>query len=103
MPRTRRLKNIHPGDVLQEEFLEPLGLSRYQLAKEIRVPATRIAEICHGKRAVTADTALRLARFFGTTAKFWLGLQEDFDLEEASRSKAGELTSIRRFAADPAA
>ena len=96
MTRQRRLPNIHPGEILQEEFLDPLGISRYRIAKEVRVPATRIAEICQGRRAITADTALRLARFFGTSAKFWLGLQEDFDLEETSAAKAQELAAIRR-------
>ncbi|MBT8468625.1 MAG: HigA family addiction module antidote protein [Deltaproteobacteria bacterium] len=90
----RRLKNVHPGDVLGEEFLEPLGVSAYRLAKEIGVPATRLSEILHGRRAVTADTALRLAKYFGTSAKFWLGLQEDHDLEEESLAKAKELQAI---------
>ena len=70
-----RLPNIHPGEVLREEFLIPLGISQYRLAKEIGVPEPRISAICRGKRAITADTALRLARFFGTSAGFWLGLQ----------------------------
>lgn len=97
MPRARRLRNIHPGEVLFEEFLRPLGLSQYQLAKAIGVPQTRIAEICRGRRALSADTALRLAKFFGTSPKFWLGLQEDFDLEEEALSKAKELATIRPF------
>ncbi len=90
----RRLKNVHPGDVLVEDFLTPLGVTPYGLAKEIGVPLTRISEICHGRRAVTADTALRLARYFGTSAKFWLGLQEDFDLEELQRAKGKEIAAI---------
>jgi addiction module HigA family antidote len=90
----RRLKNVHPGEVLGEEFLKPLGVSAYRMAKEIGVPATRVSEILHGRRAVTADTALRLARYFGTSAKFWLGLQEDHDLEEESLAKAKELKAI---------
>ncbi len=96
----KRLRNIHPGEVLVEEFLAPLGVSQYRLALELHVPATRIAEICRRRRAITADTALRLARFFGTTPKFWLGLQEDYDLEEEQHAKRAELDSIRRL--DPA-
>jgi addiction module HigA family antidote len=77
---------IHPGVLLLEEFLEPLGLSQYRLAKSISVPPRRINEIVHGKRSITADTALRLARFFGTTERFWLNLQVRYDLEvEKSR------------------
>jgi antitoxin HigA-1 len=81
-----KLAPVHPGEVLFEEFLEPLGLSQYRLAKDISVPPRRINEIVHGKRAVTADTALRLARYFGTTARFWLNLQTQHDLDiEADR------------------
>jgi addiction module HigA family antidote len=72
---------IHPGELLQEEFLEPLGLSQYRLAKDISVPPRRINEIVHGKRGISADTALRLARYFGTTDRFWLNLQSRYDLE----------------------
>ena len=72
---------IHPGEILMEEFLEPLVVSQYRLAKDISVPPRRINEIVHGKRSVTADTALRLARFFGTTERFWLNLQVRYDLE----------------------
>ncbi len=78
---TRKLTPIHPGEVLQADFLEPLQLSQYRLAQDISVPPRRINEIVHGKRAVTADTALRLARYFGTTEQFWLNLQTRFDLE----------------------
>ena len=79
---------IHPGEILLEEFLEPLGLSQYRLAKDISVPARRINEIVHGKRNVTADTALRLARYFGMDDRFWMNLQTHFDLEvERSRLK----------------
>lgn len=91
---SRRLKNVHPGEVLGEEFLKPLDVSAYRLAKEIGVPATRVSEILHGRRAITADTALRLAKYFGTSAKFWLGLQEDYDLEDESMAKASELEAI---------
>lgn len=75
------LPRIHPGEVLLEEFLGPLELSQYRLAKDISVPPRRINEIVHGKRAVTADTALRLSRYFGTSERFWLDLQTGYDLE----------------------
>ena len=78
---TRKLAPIHPGEVLLSDFLEPLGLSQYRLAQDISVPARRINEIVHGKRAISADTALRLARYFGTTDRFWLNLQARYDLE----------------------
>jgi addiction module HigA family antidote len=77
----KRLRPVHPGEVLWEDFLEPLGLTQYRLAKSLSVPPRRINEIVHGKRAVTADTALRLARFFGTSERFWLNLQTGFELE----------------------
>ncbi len=78
---TRKLAPIHPGEVLQADFLEPLGVSQYRLARDISVPPRRINEIVHGKRAISADTALRLARYFGTSERFWLNLQARFDLE----------------------
>ena len=78
---TRKLAPIHPGEVLLADFLEPLGLSQYRLAQDISVPPRRINEIVHGTRAVTADTALRLGRYFGTSERFWLNLQTRFDLE----------------------
>ena len=77
----RKLPVIHPGEILLEEFLNPLGISQYQLAKDISVPPRRINEIVHGQRSVTADTALRLARYFGTSERFWLNLQSRYDLE----------------------
>ena len=77
----RKLSPVHPGEVLQEEFLRPLGVSQYRLAKEISVPPRRVNEIVHGSRAITADTALRFARYFGTTDRFWLNLQARYDLE----------------------
>ena len=76
------LHNIHPGEVLLEEFLKPMNISAYRLAKETNISQTRISEITKGKRRVTANTALRLSKFFGTTPQFWLGLQDDYDLEE---------------------
>src|SRR6476469_1011849 len=89
-----KLKNIHPGEVLLEEFLVPLGISAYKLAKDINIPQTRVSEILKGNRRITADTALRLSKYFGNSAKFWLGLQDDFDLEEESNSKSSLLDNI---------
>ncbi len=81
-----KLKNIHPGEVLREEFLIPMQISAYRLAKELEIPQTRISMILKGKRRLTADTALRLSAYFGNSALFWMGLQNDFDLEEARKS-----------------
>lgn len=86
---TRKLDPIHPGEVLLHEFLEPLGLSQYRLAHDISVPPRRINEIVHGTRSVTADTALRLARYFGTSERFWLNLQARYDLE-VERDRLGD-------------
>ena len=80
MPR-KKLPPIHPGEILVEEFLKPLGLSQYRIAKDISVPARRINEIVHGLRGISADTALRLARYFGTSEEFWMNLQAHYDLE----------------------
>ncbi len=85
------LPNIHPGEVLLEEYLKPLELSQNRLARELSVPPRRINEIVLGKRSVTPDTALRLARYFGTSERFWLGLQADFDLEEARLNLASQI------------
>jgi antitoxin HigA-1 len=100
MSAVKKLKNIHPGEVLQEEFLLPLHISAYRLAKDTSIPQTRISEIIKGNRRITADTALRLSRYFGTTPKFWLGLQDDYDLEEEVNFKDEELNNIRHYAAD---
>jgi addiction module HigA family antidote len=90
MSRTRkRLKPIHPGEVLLAEFLKPLGLTQYRLAKSLKVPSRRINEIVHGARAISADTALRLARFFGTSDRFWLNLQAAYDLD-VERDRLGD-------------
>src|ERR1700730_5242718 len=90
-----KLPNIHPGEVLQEEFLIPLQITPYRLAKETNIPQTRISEIIKGNRRVTADTALRLSQYFGNSAKFWLGLQDDFDIEEQISTKGSLLKSIK--------
>ena len=83
----KRLKNIHPGEVLMEEFLVPLDITAYRLSKDIAIPQTRVSAILKGNRRITADTALRLSKYFGTSAKFWLGLQDDFDIEEEQVTK----------------
>ena len=89
-----KLNNIHPGEILLEEFLIPLEISAYRLAKDTFIPQTRISEIIKGKRRITADTALRFAKYFGTSPKFWLSLQDDFDLEEEAFQKSNELSNI---------
>jgi addiction module HigA family antidote len=93
----KKLKNIHPGDVLKEEFLTPLGISAYRLSMDIGVPQTRISEILKGNRSITADTALRLSKYFGNTPNFWLGLQNDFDIEEELLAKGSDLKLIKRY------
>jgi antitoxin HigA-1 len=90
-----KLKNIHPGEVLLEEFLTPLNISAYKLAKDTEIPQTRISEIIKGNRRITADTALRFSKYFGNSAKFWLGLQDDFDIEEELGSKKTILKAIK--------
>lgn len=91
----KKLNNIHPGEILKEEFLDPMGISAYRLSKETFIPQTRISEIIKKKRRITADTALRLSKYFGTTAKFWLGLQDDYELEEVESLKQKELNRIK--------
>lgn len=93
----KKLKNIHPGEVLMEEFLVPLGISAYKLSKDIGIPQTRTSEILKGNRRITADTALRLSRYFGNSPKFWLGLQDDYDIEEELSKKETELSAIRKW------
>ena len=88
---TERLPNVHPGEVLLEEFLKPLGLSQNQLARDLGVPPRRVNEIVLAKRSITPDTAIRLARYFGTSERFWLGLQTDYDLEEARLTLEGRI------------
>jgi addiction module HigA family antidote len=90
-----RLDNIHPGEILKEEFLIPLKISAYRLSKDIGIPQTRISEILKKKRRITADTAIRLSMYFGNSAKFWLGLQDDFDLEEERLNKQSEFNQIK--------
>ena len=87
----KRPEPIHPGEILLEEFLQPMGISQYRLAKDVNVPARRINEIVHGKRSITADTALRLSRYFGMTEQFWMNLQSHYDLEVAKDAIASTL------------
>ena len=93
----KKLKNIHPGEILQEEFLAPLAISAYKLSKDIGISQTRISEILKGNRRITADTALRLSKYFGTTAKFWLGLQDDYDIEEEKNHLVKDLDTIKQY------
>ena len=86
--KERRLPPVHPGEILREDLMKPLGVSINQLGRDLRVPVTRISEIVNGRRGITADTALRLARYFGTTAEFWMNLQAKYDLDVAQRSSA---------------
>ena len=92
-----KLENIHPGEILLEEFLRPLGISAYKLSKEIDIPQTRISQIIKGNRRITADTALRLSSYFGNSAKFWLGLQDDYDIEDEKNRKTEIFTRIRNL------
>ncbi len=98
----KKLKNIHPGEILKEEFLLPLEISAYKLSKDIGIPQTRVSAILKGNRRITADTALRLSKYFGNTAKFWLGLQDDFDIEEEKNQKKTELNAIKQYARNAA-
>lgn len=89
-----KLSNIHPGEILLEEFLKPMKITAYRLSKSTGIPQTRTSQIIKGKRRITADTALRLSKYFGTSAKFWLGLQDDYELEEESDKLVSELSQI---------
>ena len=93
----KKLNNIHPGEILKEEFLIPLSISAYRLSKDTGIPQTRISAIIKGNRRVTADTALRFSKYFGNSAKFWLGLQDDYDLEEAVGKMNRELDKIKKI------
>jgi addiction module HigA family antidote len=92
-----KLANIHPGEILNFEFLEPLEITAYRLSKDLKIPQTRISEIIKGNRRITADTALRLSKYFGNSAKFWLGLQDDYDIEQEKEVKASELNEIKQY------
>jgi len=92
-----KLANVHPGEILNLEFLDPLGITAYRLSKDLNIPQTRISVIIKGNRKITADTALRLSKYFGNSAKFWLGIQNDYDIEEESISKESQLNEIKHF------
>ena len=98
----KKLKNIHPEEVLVEEFLTPLGITAYRLSKDIGIPQTRISEIIKCRRRITADTALRLSKYFNNSAKFWLGLQNDFDIEEEKGQLENDLNSIKQYSGNAA-
>ena len=98
----KKLKNIHPEEVLVEEFLTPLGITAYRLSKDIGIPQTRISEIIKCRRRITADTALRLSKYFNNSAKFWLRLQNDFDIEEEKGQLENDLNSIKQYSGNAA-
>jgi len=91
----KKIPNIHPGEILKEEFLIPFNISAYKLAKETKIPPTRVSQILKGRRSITADTALRFSKFFGTTPDFWLGLQIEYDLREEIGLKIKEINNIK--------
>jgi addiction module HigA family antidote len=91
----KKIPNIHPGEILKEEFLIPFNISAYKLAKETKIPPTRVSQILKGHRSITADTALRFSKFFGTTPDFWLGLQIEYDLREEISLKVKEINTIK--------
>ncbi len=93
-----KLANVHPGEILNYEFLEPFEITAYRLSKDLKIPQTRISEIIKGNRRITADTALRLSKYFGNSAKFWLGIQDDYDIEEEKENKEKELNEIIKYA-----
>lgn len=95
-----KLRNITPGEILLEEFLIPLGISQYRLSKDLEIPQTRISEIIKGNRRISADTAVRLSAFFGNSAKFWLGLQNDYDIENEMFEKSSEVKRIIKIRKD---
>jgi addiction module HigA family antidote len=90
----KKLPNVHPGEILLEEFLIPMEITQYRLSKDLNIPQTRVSQIIKGNRRITADTALRLSKYFGNSAKFWLGLQDDYDLEEFNKKLVDELSQI---------
>ena len=92
--RTKKMPPVHPGEILMEEFLTPMGMSQYRLSRDISVPPRRINEIVHGKRGITADTALRLAQYFGTSAEFWINLQSHYELDRAEDAAGEEIAAI---------
>jgi antitoxin HigA-1 len=95
-----KLSNIHPGEILNDEFLKPMNISAYRLSKDTEIPQTRISQIIKGKRSITADTALRLSSYFGMSPKFWLGLQDDYDIEEQNQNNRDLIVRIQKLRKD---
>lgn len=95
--KMEKLRNITPGEILLEEFLVPLEITQYRLSKDLEIPQTRISEIVKGNRRITADTAIKLSAYFGNSAKFWLGLQDDYDIEKEMAEKLNEVKRIRKI------
>jgi antitoxin HigA-1 len=93
----KKLRNISPGEILLEEFLIPMEISQYRLSKDLSIPQTRVSEIVKGNRRITADTAVRLSAYFGNSAKFWLGIQDDYDIENELIEKSVELRKIQQI------
>lgn len=91
-----KLANVHPGEILSEEFMKPLEITAYRLSKDLGIPQTRVSEILKSRRRISADTAIRLSKYFGNSAKFWLGIQDDYDLEEELTSRMKEFQKIKR-------
>jgi len=96
------IKTIFPGEILEEEFLVPMGISAYRLAKDIKIPATRVGEMLKGKRRITVNTALRLSKYFGNSAEFWVGIQADFEIRESRKALADQLAEIKQAEAPSA-
>lgn len=92
-----KLPNIHPGEILLEEFLKPMDISAYRLAKETGIPQTRVSQIIKAQRRITADTAIRLSYFFGNSVKFWLGIQDDYDVRVQLSEKQAEFSNIKQY------
>ncbi len=93
----KKIPNVHPGEILNEEFLLPIGITAYRLAKETKLNPTRISEIIHGKRGISADTALRFSKFFGNSVEFWTGIQSEYEIREEREKISGELKEIRNY------
>jgi len=92
-----KIKPILPGEILEEEFLIPMGISSYKLAKDIKISATRVSEILKGKRRITVDTALRLSRYFGNSVEFWVGIQSDYEIRKGKKDLENQLAQIKQF------
>ncbi|EMJ62090.1 MULTISPECIES: HigA family addiction module antitoxin [Leptospira] len=93
----KKIPNVHPGEILYEEFLLPMNITAYRLAKETKLNPTRISEIIHGKRGISADTALRFSKFFGNSVEFWMGIQDEYEIREGREKISGELKEIKSY------